>query len=84
MSTALLDANGVFVLNPSEFCLTDVATQWTCPYQILSSTSAIIEAVMGMVLPGDAVIIMSNRGFENIHQRLIDRIEVKFGHITQQ
>lgn len=84
MAKALSHADGVFALNPSEFCLTEVATTWDCPYQILPSTSAIIDAVMGMVSVGDAVLIMSNRGFENIHQRLIDHIEAKFGHITAQ
>jgi len=84
MAKALTPADGVFALNASEFCLTEVATKWSCPYQILSSTSAIIDAVIGMVSAGDAVLIMSNRGFENIHQRLIDHIDAKFGHITTQ
>lgn len=82
MAKALALADGVFVLNPNEFSLTEFAATWVCPYQILPTTSAIIEAVVGTVLAGDAVIIMSNRGFENIHQRLIEHINAKFGRIT--
>lgn len=82
MAKALVDADGVFVLNPSDFSLTEFTSTWVCPYQILPTTAAIIGAVLSMVKPGDAVLIMSNRGFENIHQRLIEHIDVKFGHIT--
>jgi UDP-N-acetylmuramate: L-alanyl-gamma-D-glutamyl-meso-diaminopimelate ligase len=34
----------------------------------------IIELVLGYTRPGDHVVIMSNGGFENIHQRLIARL----------
>lgn len=44
------------------------------PQQVLSSTDAIIEHISTHVQAGDAVIIMSNGGFENIHQRLLTAI----------
>jgi UDP-N-acetylmuramate: L-alanyl-gamma-D-glutamyl-meso-diaminopimelate ligase len=34
----------------------------------------IIEEMVGAVRPGDQVLVMSNGGFENIHQRLLDRL----------
>ena len=39
--------------------------------QVLSSTEAIIEHIITYAKSGDAIIIMSNGGFEGIHQRLL-------------
>ena len=82
MALALAVADKVYVLNPDEFCLADVAKNWLCPYQAFSTTAAIVEAVLEQVQVGDAILVMSNRGFENIHQRLVDRIEAKFSQST--
>jgi len=78
MADALSVADGVYVLNPSEFNLIDVVKNWRCPYQILPNTAAIIEKVVEALQAKDAVLVMSNRGFENIHTRLIKRIDDKF------
>jgi len=78
MASALDRADQVFVLEPSEFHLADMAKHWQCPYQVLASTDAIVEALVPQVQSGDAVLVMSNRGFDNIHQRLVDRIEKRF------
>ena len=39
--------------------------------QVLSSTEAIIEHIITYAKSGDAIVIMSNGGFEGIHQRLL-------------
>ena len=39
--------------------------------QVLSSTEAIIEHIIIYAKSGDAIVIMSNGGFEGIHQRLL-------------
>ncbi len=39
--------------------------------QVLSSVDAIIEYITSHAKAGDAIVIMSNGGFENIHQRLL-------------
>jgi UDP-N-acetylmuramate: L-alanyl-gamma-D-glutamyl-meso-diaminopimelate ligase len=41
---------------------------------VLDSTAGIIDAVAAEAGPGDHVLIMSNGGFEGIHQRLLDRL----------
>jgi UDP-N-acetylmuramate: L-alanyl-gamma-D-glutamyl-meso-diaminopimelate ligase len=38
------------------------------------STQAIIDEVSGAAVPGDQVLVMSNGGFEGIHQRLLDAL----------
>ena len=78
MAQALAFADGVYVLNPSEFNLSDVAKTWRCLYQGLPTAGAIVDAVTKMVQPGDAVVVMSNRGFDNIHQRLTSEIDARF------
>jgi UDP-N-acetylmuramate: L-alanyl-gamma-D-glutamyl-meso-diaminopimelate ligase len=37
-------------------------------------THSIVDAVAATVKSGDAILVMSNRGFDNIHQQLIDKI----------
>ena len=37
-------------------------------------TDAIIEFLTAIARPGDLILIMSNGGFDNIHQRLLDRL----------
>lgn len=41
------------------------------------SVEAIIETLVEKALPGDLVLIMSNGGFENIHERLLADLEKK-------
>jgi len=45
--------------------------------RVCASVAEIIKQVAGDVKPGDHVLIMSNGGFENIHQRLLDALEVR-------
>ena len=78
MAGALTFADFVYVLNTTEFSVIDVAKNWQCPYQILPSVDAIVAAVSEKISAGDAVLVMSNRGFENIHQRLAEAVHFKF------
>jgi UDP-N-acetylmuramate: L-alanyl-gamma-D-glutamyl-meso-diaminopimelate ligase len=39
-----------------------------------AETEAIIDFLLANALPGDLILIMSNGGFDNIHQRLLDRL----------
>lgn len=38
------------------------------------NTDAIIDFIAGTARPGDLILIMSNGGFDNIHERLLDRL----------
>ncbi|MDX1518915.1 MAG: UDP-N-acetylmuramate:L-alanyl-gamma-D-glutamyl-meso-diaminopimelate ligase [Gammaproteobacteria bacterium] len=44
---------------------------------VFTSTDEIIDSVMKRSRPGDHILIMSNGGFENIHQRLLQRLQVR-------
>jgi UDP-N-acetylmuramate: L-alanyl-gamma-D-glutamyl-meso-diaminopimelate ligase len=78
MAEALAAVDGAYVLNPEQFDLARVAKDWSCPHQVLTTTSAIVDALAEILRPGDAVLIMSNRGFGNIYQELITRIDSLF------
>ncbi|MBA2653421.1 MAG: UDP-N-acetylmuramate:L-alanyl-gamma-D-glutamyl-meso-diaminopimelate ligase [Tatlockia sp.] len=78
MAKALAPVDGAYILNPEQFDLANVAKDWSCPHQILASTPEIVDALAGNLRKGDAVLIMSNRGFGNIYQQLIDRIDSLF------
>jgi len=43
-------------------------------FRSYASTDEIIDAVVSEAIPGDHVVIMSNGGFEGIHQRLADAL----------
>lgn len=76
MQQALRLADGAYILSPAEFSLASVVEKWPCPYQILPNTEAIITALVASAMPGDAILIMSNRGFDNIHTRLSAALDV--------
>lgn len=66
---ALAKADCAYILNPKDFSLD--TTRLLCPFNLLDNTDAIIQAVKADARPGDAILVMSNRGFDNIHQRLL-------------
>lgn len=72
-------------LAPADFCYLYQSPEVTWPIadympdgdksrRVYDSTGAIIDALMNDLVAGDHVIIMSNGGFENIHQRLLERM----------
>ena len=44
---------------------------------VFDDSNILLDAMLPMLKPGDHVLIMSNGGFENIHQRLLDRLAVQ-------
>ena len=55
--------------------LKDAANTSQTPASVLASTQAIIDEVVKTARPGDHVLVMSNGGFEGIHQRLLEALE---------
>ena len=47
------------------------------PAETFSSVDLIVEYLADNTRPGDVVITMSNGGFENIHQKLLNRLKSK-------
>lgn len=66
---ALADANEIFMLQPDK-------VQWLVSEkvpraQVGNSVEQLVEMISGQVRAGDHIVIMSNGGFGNIHQRLL-------------
>ena len=76
LTDSLAAADYVFV-----FALHDLAWQpeqklvgLGAALQVAADTQTIVTQVVAMAQPGDTVLVMSNRGFENIHERLLDAL----------
>ncbi|AAU27832.1 TPA: UDP-N-acetylmuramate:L-alanyl-gamma-D-glutamyl-meso-diaminopimelate ligase [Legionella pneumophila] len=78
MAHALAPVDGAYVLEPQDFNLKDFVSSWTCPYKICKNNGEIVKEIIKTVREGDAVLVMSNRGFNGIHQQLIDSIDKLF------
>lgn len=62
--------------------LSDVVAQSNAPATIFSSSDKIIEHLLSEVSSGDHILIMSNGGFEAIHQRLLDALTKQYDSAT--
>ncbi|MDI1353079.1 MAG: UDP-N-acetylmuramate:L-alanyl-gamma-D-glutamyl-meso-diaminopimelate ligase [bacterium] len=78
MAEALKQVNGAYILQPHEFDLSQTVSYWTCPYKICEDNNEIVKEITSIVQEGDAVLVMSNRGFNGIHQQLIASIDRQY------
>ncbi|MDR3504428.1 MAG: UDP-N-acetylmuramate:L-alanyl-gamma-D-glutamyl-meso-diaminopimelate ligase [Legionella sp.] len=81
MAQALAPVQGAYVLEPHDFDLTETIGNWTCPYRVCKNTEEIVKEIAGNVQEGDAILVMSNRGFNGIHQQLINSIDARYSSI---
>jgi UDP-N-acetylmuramate: L-alanyl-gamma-D-glutamyl-meso-diaminopimelate ligase len=42
--------------------------------RVFRTTQDIVDAIAGDARPGDHVVVMSNGGFERIHERILERL----------
>ena len=66
----------MYALSPSGWSL-DALGPWTIEPQVFASTDAMIQALSRTAVAHDAIVIMSNRGFEGIHARLIEALKTR-------
>lgn len=71
MAEALAVVDGAFVLEPQDFNLQSTVSNWQCPYVLCTNVSDLAQRVVEEVQVEDAILIMSNRGFGNIHQQIL-------------
>ncbi|WP_133138911.1 UDP-N-acetylmuramate:L-alanyl-gamma-D-glutamyl-meso-diaminopimelate ligase [Legionella genomosp. 1] len=67
---ALQEADKVIILKPQHFNLDGLVKNWNFSYKILPTSTEIVNEVAINSQSGDAILVMSNRGFDNIHQQL--------------
>lgn len=68
------DADHVLVYQPSPEWRCNLPTN-SVPTQFIDSVEKIIEQTVELVAEGDHIVVMSNGGFDAIHQRLIDKLD---------
>ena len=66
------------MLQPSQFDLEKVLADCSCRYELLPDTAAIVERLTASAQPGDAIVLMSNRGFNNIQKLLVTALTHRF------
>ena len=78
VAQALALADAVYALSPSGSSL-EALGPWSIEPQVFANTDDIIQALSCTARAHDAIVIMSNRGFDGIHARLIDALKAERG-----
>jgi len=80
LAKSFAGADEVLLYQPEgmDWNLEDVAKVSSVPVTVFDSTAEIIERIINEAEAGDHVLIMSNGGFEAIHQRLLDVLKDKY------
>jgi len=80
LAPALAQADEVILFQPAglDWALDDILSAIGPQARMFDSSKAIIDHLLELAQPGDHILIMSNGGFENIHQRLIDALKGRY------
>jgi UDP-N-acetylmuramate: L-alanyl-gamma-D-glutamyl-meso-diaminopimelate ligase len=73
-------ASEVFLFEPPnvDWSMQDLVVNSIAPVHLYQDTDRIIEAVVALAEPGDQILVMSNGGFNGIHQSLLTALALKF------
>ena len=76
MASVFADADKVILLKPknASWSVNDVMRNADVDVELCDSVDSIIDAIAGQVMPSDHVLVMSNRSFDNLHERLLARL----------
>ena len=74
MGAALTGVDKAYILQPEKFDSAQMTANWQIPFEVFKSTDDIVTSVIKQTMPHDAVLVMSNRGFDNIHDKLVRSI----------
>jgi len=79
LSNSWQQADEICLYQPEglDWNLADVVSQSKKPAAIYSSTDDIIDHVLSQAKNGDHILVMSNGGFEGIHERLLDALKTR-------
>jgi len=77
IAASLSEADEVMLFQPADldWGLESVVRELGDKARLFNSTDAIINELLVMMKPNDQVIIMSNGGFEGLHQRLLTAMD---------
>lgn len=72
MPEALTALDCLYMLNNTAFNLQEQVQKWPCRVNIFPNVETLLDAVMAEIIPGDAVVMMSNKGFGMLKQHFLD------------
>ncbi len=80
LAASFCGADEVLLFQPAsvDWDLHEVAAASTVPTTVYDSTERMIEKICTSATAGDHILIMSNGGFEAIHQRLLDALKAQY------
>jgi UDP-N-acetylmuramate: L-alanyl-gamma-D-glutamyl-meso-diaminopimelate ligase len=73
-------ANEVFLFEPAsvDWSMQELVVNSIAPVHLHKDTDSIVKAVVEQAQPGDQILVMSNGGFNGIHQSLLTALSTKF------
>jgi UDP-N-acetylmuramate: L-alanyl-gamma-D-glutamyl-meso-diaminopimelate ligase len=74
MPAALHKIDLLYVLDNPNFDMQEVAKAWPCPVKVAANVEGIIESLKQDQRPKDAILLMSNKGFGDLKQKLLARL----------
>jgi UDP-N-acetylmuramate: L-alanyl-gamma-D-glutamyl-meso-diaminopimelate ligase len=76
LAPSLVGADKVFLFQPSDakWSMDDVAVRIGQHAGCYSDIEKLVDALSEQARPGDNILVMSNGGFGNIHQRILERL----------
>jgi len=82
LSTSLIEADQIVMYQPADmqWSLQDSLASLGDKLKIIEDVGKIIDFLMANVQSGDHVLIMSNGGFENIHERLLEALMSQYAN----
>ncbi len=78
LAKSLREANKIVLLRPQQWDVSPLIRELGGKAVALDQVSTIIEHLTGELKPSDHVVIMSNKGFDGIHQNLLKRLQMLY------
>lgn len=76
LAASLHHADQVFLYQPDaiDWSVEDVAEQCSQPALVSNDINQLVDAIVATAKPGDQILVMSNGGFEGIHDKLLTKL----------
>ena len=81
LPASVASADEVYWYQPATlgWSVLEVAKACPVPAHAMTTTEQLIDALVEKARPGDRIVIMSNGGFDNVHERLLDALGQYYG-----
>ncbi|WP_456270063.1 UDP-N-acetylmuramate:L-alanyl-gamma-D-glutamyl-meso-diaminopimelate ligase [Kushneria sp. AK178] len=85
LPASVASADQVYWYQPASlgWSVAEVAAACPVPARAMTTTEQLIETLVDQARPGDRIVIMSNGGFDNVHERLLNALEQRHGHAVE-